>query len=72
MPDITMCMNKECEKRYECYRYMVEPSSVMQSYSKFENTCTPSYPGMFWQIRDYDADNIVSVSEMKIREQKYS
>jgi hypothetical protein len=35
MPDISMCSNKECPIREECYRFMVKPG-INQSYSLFE------------------------------------
>jgi len=34
MPDITMCSNKLCSQRHECYRYRAVPSR-WQSYSYF-------------------------------------
>lgn len=30
-PDISMCMNEECPKKYTCYRYTSKPDE-MQSY----------------------------------------
>jgi len=37
MPDISMCDNKRCSKKKECYRFMAIPSSF-QSFMKFEET----------------------------------
>ena len=34
MPDITMCTNKDCYKKEDCYRFMANPSKK-QSYSYF-------------------------------------
>ncbi len=35
MPDISMCMNKECKKRKKCYRFMAIPCEY-QSYATFK------------------------------------
>lgn len=35
MPDITMCINESCKKRFVCYRYMAEPDRF-QSYATFQ------------------------------------
>jgi hypothetical protein len=35
MPDISMCQNKLCPKKAECYRYTAKPS-MRQSYCAFE------------------------------------
>lgn len=35
MPDITMCLNKECTKKETCYRFIAKPSP-WQSYCMFE------------------------------------
>ena len=34
MPDITMCKNYKCPRRYECYRYRAIPFKF-QSYSDY-------------------------------------
>ncbi len=39
MPDITMCQYEECEKKFECYRYMAVISDFYQSYADFKNLC---------------------------------
>lgn len=38
MPDITMCVNNNCERKNECYRAMAE-SNNYQSYSDFAQIC---------------------------------
>jgi hypothetical protein len=63
MPDITMCKNESCEKRYDCYRYMVKPSKYMQSYSYFENNFVGKSCQMFWEILDKNADRIFSKNQ---------
>ena len=35
MPDISMCMNSDCPRRYTCYRYRAIPNKKWQSYSNF-------------------------------------
>lgn len=35
MPDISMCNNKECKVKENCYRYMAEPDEI-QSYCEFK------------------------------------
>ena len=48
MPDISMCLNKTCDKRKNCYRFMAIPNPYRQSYMEFkpdeEGVC-----GYFWQ-----------------------
>ena len=35
MPDITMCLNEDCQKKDDCYRYTAKPTPYMQSYADF-------------------------------------
>jgi len=35
MPDITKCVNEDCQDRLICYRFLVRPSEK-QSYARFE------------------------------------
>ena len=46
MPDISMCMNKECPKKNKCYRYMAVPNPFRQSYADFgkELPCDHYWP----------------------------
>lgn len=43
MPDISMCVNKDCPLRMKCYRYTAIPDKYWQSFSTFqpnaEGTC---------------------------------
>lgn len=53
MPDISMCANRECPKRLECYRYTAEPNPYRQSYfvgniNKEDGTCD-----YFWYNEGY-------------------
>ena len=36
MPDITMCLNKDCPIRTSCYRFTATPSDNRQAYAEFE------------------------------------
>ena len=50
MPDITMCLNSECDKRDSCYRFVAIPSDY-QSYGSFR----PEPDGEclhFWELID--------------------
>lgn len=78
MPDITMCVNKQCPLRGKCYRYRAVPDD-WQSYTKFEpqeRIGSPAYAADcydFWEIDGRhvvsieDADKRNSVSEERIR-----
>lgn len=46
MPDITMCLNEECDKKEKCYRFKSNPS-YRQSYCMF-NFKENNY-GCFWE-----------------------
>ena len=41
MSDITMCVNKMCPLKSNCYRYMAMPDEYWQSYTnfKYNNGC---------------------------------
>jgi hypothetical protein len=39
MPDIAMCRNEKCERRFSCYRYMAKPNKKWQSYAEFKEDC---------------------------------
>jgi len=36
MPDLSMCLNKKCKERYDCYRYMAFPNWFRQTYFMVE------------------------------------
>lgn len=36
MPDISMCRNRTCPSRMQCYRYRAKPSEWRQSYAFFQ------------------------------------
>lgn len=35
MPDFSMCVNRKCPLKSDCYRYGAEPNKLYQVYSKF-------------------------------------
>ena len=45
MPDISMCSNKTCPLKKDCYRYTAKPSEFRQSYSNFSECLIPSANG---------------------------
>lgn len=49
MPDISLCVNKECEKRQQCYRYRAIAHPYWQSFAAFK----PDEDGecdYFWSV----------------------
>lgn len=65
MPDISMCRNMKCEKRYECYRYMAMPNPYWQSFASFDNEeCT-----YFWPLKDAST-KVHTIDEVKKFEQR--
>jgi hypothetical protein len=36
MPDISMCSNRTCPQRNECYRFRAVPNPYRQAYSDFK------------------------------------
>jgi hypothetical protein len=36
MADISMCLNKECKKRRQCYRFTAPANESWQTYADFE------------------------------------
>lgn len=36
MPDITMCLNRECSMRRTCFRYRAKPNEYRQSCYEFK------------------------------------
>ena len=37
MSDISMCLNKQCEKREKCHRFTARTNATRQSYAKFKH-----------------------------------
>lgn len=35
MADISMCRDKQCPSRLDCYRFTAKPSQFLQSYASF-------------------------------------
>lgn len=36
MPDISMCMNKECPSHNQCFRFRAQPHMYRQAYTDFK------------------------------------
>ena len=51
MPDISMCLNKKCPVKEQCYRFTAK-SSDYQSYSSFEVTSNKGCK-YFWDNSEY-------------------
>lgn len=49
MPDMTMCLNNECPRREDCYRFIAKPEPALQSYGAFQND---EY--CFWEATPYE------------------
>jgi hypothetical protein len=37
MPDISMCIKKDCPSFYRCYRAQAKPNDIWQVYQEFDN-----------------------------------
>lgn len=48
MPDITMCMSKDCLKKNECYRSIAKPD-IYQSYADYGKICLENDYRYFWE-----------------------
>lgn len=48
MPDITMCMSKNCLKKNECYRSIAKPDKY-QSYADYGKICFENDYRYFWE-----------------------
>ena len=61
MPDITMCLSKECPLRKECYRSLAKPNIYRQSYADFfvaGEDCAD-----FWLWRPESDDNKEDIND---------
>lgn len=51
--DITKCVNDECDKRFDCLRYMSKSEPYWQSMTKFNNNdCEHYIPYTVWSNAD--------------------
>jgi hypothetical protein len=60
MNDITMCVNKDCPRKLECYRYMAVPDDYWQSQQDFSDSCN--------ELNDYEC--FYEIDNKPIREIK--
>ena len=49
MPDISMCQNKECKLKEECYRFTAKLREVMQTYGEFNCKDKDGIDTFFWK-----------------------
>ena len=49
MPDISMCNNKKCKFKKECYRFTATPSEVYQTYAEFNCKDKEGIDTFFWK-----------------------
>ena len=52
MPDISMCQNKECKFKKECYRFTAKPSEFMQAYAEFNCKDKEGADTYFWSNKN--------------------
>jgi len=52
MPDISMCLNRKCPSRNECYRYRAQPNEWRQSYAAFMDDPETGKCESFWPIEE--------------------
>ena len=64
-PDITLCVNIECDKRDKCYKYRAIPNEIQQSYSIFDYIKDKS---CFWYINKTDKINSTEDVDKKLGE----
>jgi hypothetical protein len=49
MPDISMCNNKQCKFKEECYRFTATPDKIWQTYGVFDFKDKTSMDTFFWK-----------------------
>ncbi len=67
MPDITMCKDSGCDKRYDCYRYMAKPSG-RQSYFASATRNERGYCGYQSLLSDNSRSVITKAEAIKMEE----
>lgn len=53
MPDITMCKNKNCTLRHECFRFTATPTPYRQSYFVENPQQKDGSCNEFWSNKGY-------------------
>jgi len=59
MPDISMCVNKDCPLKDSCYRFTAIPDEIMQSYSEFQIEDESGECSGFWDNFEYKKEEDV-------------
>jgi hypothetical protein len=52
MPDISMCKNKECKFKKDCYRFTAKPSEFFQAYGDFNCKDKTAIDTWFWSNKN--------------------
>ena len=52
MPDISMCKNKECKFKEDCYRFTALPSKFFQAYGDFNCKDKVAIDTWFWSNKN--------------------
>jgi hypothetical protein len=63
MPDISMCMNKSCESRNNCFRYRATPNPYRQAYSDFKVKEGDKHCDSYLELNDYYGYSIKPIEE---------
>lgn len=60
MPDISMCENKDCPLRNDCYRFIAEPNPYRQAYARFKFAVVDGKPTCdnYWPVTTDKLDEI--------------
>ena len=66
MPDITMCLNKDCPDSKSCYRFMAKPNKRWQSYSRFDGPKGSESCRHFAEILEKDLENNPELSRESV------
>ena len=57
MPDISMCQNKECNFKKDCYRFTAKPDEVCQTYGEFNCKDKVAIDTFFWSNKNVNKQN---------------
>jgi hypothetical protein len=69
MPDISMCCNRTCPKRGECYRYLAVPCEFRQSYMSMSPDPVTGECDYFSGV--WEGSRVRTVEEVDARQKDY-
>ena len=49
MPDISLCKNRQCKFKEDCYRFTAKPSEFYQAYGEFNCKDKVGVDTFFWK-----------------------